>query len=152
MTERQAQDQCELSCNKQNRNKPQEYLWSHATPTQPISGDPEQNGAQTKRDRHGKQMKYHACAIEALHVLEPLRRPEPLQSPSRSNAGCREWRNTPEARIGIDLSQAGRDRAAWDQCRLGHDEIDHYRASGSQHSEQTKQFTPANPVEQEVGR
>ena len=67
----------------------------------------------------------------ALHVLEPLRRPEPLQSPSRSNAGCREWRKTPEARIGVNLSQADRDRAACDRRSLGHDKIDHDRTGGS---------------------
>src|SRR5882724_2202952 len=97
-------------------------------------------------------MKYHAGAVEALHVLEPLRRAEPLQGPSRSNAGCREWRETPEAGISVDLSQADRDSAACNRLSFGHEKIDYCRTGGSQRSEQTKQFTPADPVEQQVSR
>src|SRR6266481_4919768 len=51
-------------------------------------------------------------------------------SPSRSNAACRKWRNTPEARVGVDLSQAYRHRSACDRRSLGHHEIDHDRTSG----------------------
>ncbi len=80
MTARASADQCELSCNKDSRNKPQEHLRSNTAPSQPIGTAPKKNGTQAERDRHRKQLKYHAGAIEALNVLEPLRRPEPLRA------------------------------------------------------------------------
>src|SRR5713226_8208109 len=96
-------------------------------------------------------MLHHSHPVETLNIAEPLRRPESLQRPGRSNSRRREGRETPETRISINSPQAYRCRSTCDGCSLGNDEIDHDRAAGSHRSEHTEEFTPADPSERKLG-